>query len=56
MERRRGTKGNWERKEIPKNDSVPEHDVVVLRGATNARRRILLEPLEIPHQPLPRWG
>lgn len=39
---------------IPKYDSIPQHYVVILRGATYAGRRVLHQPLEIPHQPLPR--
>lgn len=41
---------------IPKYDSIPHHYVVILRGATYASRRVLHQPLEIPHQPLPRRG
>lgn len=40
---------------IPKDDGVPEHDVIIMRRATDPCRRILMQPLEIPHQPLPRW-
>ena len=40
---------------IPKNHSVPQHDVVVLRCSTDSGRWILLQPLEIPHQSLPSW-
>lgn len=37
----------------PKYDSIPQHDVVILWGTTDSCRRVLLQPLEISHQPLP---
>lgn len=37
----------------PENDRVPEHDVVVLRRAADASGRIMLQTLEVAHQPLP---
>lgn len=38
---------------IPKNHSIPQHYVIVLRCPAYARRRVLHQPLEVPHQPLP---
>ncbi len=34
-------------------DRVPLHDVVGVRRAIGALRRVRLESLEVPHQPLP---
>nr|GMD58117.1 Os05g0182550 [Ipomoea batatas]GME01875.1 Os05g0182550 [Ipomoea batatas] len=39
----------------PKNNSIPKHYVVVIRSTADASWRILLQPLEIPHQSFPRW-
>lgn len=39
---------------LPKNDSIPQHDVIVLRSTADTGGRILLQPLEIPHQSFPR--
>ena len=37
----------------PKYDSIPQHYVVILGGTTDPCRRVLLQPLEVSHQPLP---
>jgi len=37
----------------PEDDSVPLHDVVVLRRPVDALRRVVLHPLEITHKPSP---
>lgn len=37
----------------PEDDSVPLHDVVVLRRPVDAFRRVVLHPLEITHKPSP---
>jgi hypothetical protein len=39
---------------LPEDDGVPEHDVVVVRRAADAGGRVLLQLLEVPHEPLPR--
>jgi hypothetical protein len=38
----------------PEYDGVPEHDVVVVWRAADPGGRVLLQPFEVPHQPLPR--
>lgn len=40
----------------PEDDSVPEHDVIVLGSATDAGRRIMLEAFEVSHQALAGGG
>ena len=39
----------------PKDDSVPNHDIVISRSSRDSGRRILLKSLEISHQPPSRW-
>ena len=41
---------------LPEYDSIPEHDIVVVWSTADTRRWVLLQPLEIPHQPLPCWS
>lgn len=41
---------------LPKNNSIPEHYIVVLGCPTYASRWILLQSLKISHQPLPSWS
>lgn len=40
---------------IPENNGIPEHNVVIIWRTADASRRVLLQPLEIPHQSLPCW-
>jgi len=40
----------------PEDDSVPQHDVVVSGGTADASRGVLLEPLEVTHQPSSCWS
>jgi len=42
--------------QLPEYNSIPQHDIVVLWSTTNSCRWVLLQPLEIPHQSLPRWS
>lgn len=39
---------------LPEYYSVPQHNVVIVRCAADASWRVLLEPLEIAHETLPR--
>lgn len=41
---------------LPEYHSIPQHDIVVLRSAADAGRRIMLQALEVTHQPLARRG
>ena len=41
---------------LPEYNSIPEHDIVVVWSTADTRRWVLLQPLEIPHQPLPCWS
>uniref|UniRef100_A0A2P2LFF6 Ubiquitin-conjugating enzyme E2 2-like n=1 Tax=Rhizophora mucronata TaxID=61149 RepID=A0A2P2LFF6_RHIMU len=36
----------------PKYNSIPKHNIIILRSTTNACRGVLLQPLKIPHQSL----
>ncbi len=41
---------------LPEDDSVPQHDIVVLRSTADSCRWIMLQTLEVSHQSLSGWG
>jgi hypothetical protein len=41
---------------LPEDDSVPQHDIVVLRSTADSCWWIMLQTLEVSHQSLSGWG